>query len=121
MEKRSFTIREAVWLLALLILAAGLYLWSLLQPAGSVAVIEQDGKELYRVALSSLAEPEQMEVNGTVIELSRAGARFVSSPCPDHVCVKAGLLTRAGETAVCLPQRVSVRITGGTGADSVTG
>ena len=75
MEKRKFTMREALWLLALLILAAGIYLWSLLQPAGSTAVIEQNGAELYRVALSSLAEPEQLEVNGTVIELSRAGAR----------------------------------------------
>lgn len=121
MEKRKFTMREALWLLALLILAAGIYLWSLLQPAGSTAVIEQNGAELYRVALSSLAEPEQLEVNGTVIELSRAGVRFVSSPCPDQVCVETGLLTRAGETAVCLPQRVSVRIAGGAGADSVTG
>ena len=121
MEKRNFTIREAIWLLALLVFAAGLYLWSLLQPAGSAVVIEQDGTALYRISFASRTEPEQIEINGTVIEVSREGARFVSSPCPDQVCVKAGLLTRAGETAVCLPQRVSVRITGGAGTDAVTG
>ncbi|MGN0479339.1 MAG: NusG domain II-containing protein [Hominenteromicrobium sp.] len=121
MEKRKFTAREALLLLILLLLAAALYLWNLMQPAGSTAIIEQNGTELCRVTLSGLSEPERVEANGTVIELSREGARFVSSPCPDQVCVEAGLLTRAGESAVCLPQRVSIRITGGTGADSVTG
>lgn len=121
MEKRKFTFKEALWILALLVLAAGIYLWSLLQPAGNTAVIEQNGAELYRVALSSLNEPEQLEINGVVIEISRAGARFVTSPCPDQLCVHAGLLTRAGESAVCLPQRVSLRLTGDAGTDGITG
>lgn len=121
MEKRRFTYKECILILALLALAAALYLWSLLRPAGSTAIVEQNGTELYRVSLSTLAEPATLELDGVVIEISREGARFVSSPCLDQVCVEAGLLTRAGESAVCLPERVSLRITGENGMDSITG
>lgn len=121
MEKRRFTYKEALVLTALIALTAVLYI--VLQPrgAGSTAVIEQNGAEVARVALSALSESEEFEVNGAVITCSRDGARFVSSPCPDHICVNAGLLTRAGEAAVCLPQRVSVRLVGQDGLDGITG
>ena len=61
-------------------------------------------------------------MNGAVIELDKDGAHFVSSPCPDKICVNKEIIKRAGESAVCLPQRVSVRIEGGDSEiDSVTG
>lgn len=121
MEKRRITCKEILCLLALLALAAALYLHGLQRPAGGTAVIEQDGRELHRIAFSSLSEAETLSVEGTVIEVSPEGAAFVSSPCPDQICVRAGLCSRAGDTAVCLPQRVSIRITGDGGADAMTG
>ena len=83
---------------------------------------EQDGEVYRRVVLADLKEPLTLEVNGAVIELDKDGAHFVSSPCPDKICVNKGIIKRAGESAVCLPQRVSVRIEGGDSEiDSVTG
>ena len=91
-------------------------------PEGGRAVIEQDGEVYRRVVLADLKEPLTLEVNGAVIELDKDGAHFVSSPCPDKICVNKGIIKRAGESAVCLPQRVSVRIEGGDSEiDSVTG
>lgn len=121
MEKRRITRREILCLLILLALAAALYLHGLQRPAGGTAVIEQDGKTLHRIAFASLSETETLSVGDTVIEVGPEGARFVTSPCPDQVCVRAGLCSRAGDTAVCLPQRVSIRITGDGGADAMTG
>lgn len=121
MERRKITYKEILCLLALLALAAALYLHGLQRPAGGTAVIEQDGRELHRIAFASLPETETLSVGGTVIEVGPEGARFVSSPCPDQVCVRTGLCSRAGDTAVCLPQRVSIRITGDGCADAMTG
>ena len=115
MEKRRITFKEILCLLVLLTLAAGAYFWSLMQPDGGTVVIDQDGEELYRIDFTARTETET---------LGPAGAAFVSSPCPDQVCVEAGLCDRVGETAVCLPQRVSIRIVGdgGDGAvDAMTG
>ncbi|MBS5149549.1 MAG: NusG domain II-containing protein [Butyricicoccus pullicaecorum] len=47
-----------------------------------------------------------------VIEIDGLQVRFAQSSCPDQVCVRAGALTRAGQMAVCLPTRVTVRILG---------
>ena len=46
--------------------------------------------------------------------------RFADSLCPDRTCEKCGRLKSRGDTAVCLPARVCVKITGGTaGNDAV--
>lgn len=121
MERRRIALREIVCAVLLLAAAAGLYLWSLNRPAGNTVVIEQDGQTVYRIDFSALSETETLEINSTVIEITPEGASFVSSPCPDQICVKAGQCSRAGESAVCLPQRVSLRITGEDGVDAVTG
>lgn len=47
-----------------------------------------------------------------IIEITPEGVCFAESDCPDQVCVRSGLLTRAGQSAVCLPNRVIVRLTG---------
>lgn len=122
MEKRKFSWKEALLLVLVLAVAAGVYLYAKTRPKGTEAVIEQDGEVYRRVVLADLKEPLTLEVNGAVIELDKDGAHFVSSPCPDKICVNKGIIKRSGESAVCLPQRVSVRIEGGDSEiDSVTG
>jgi hypothetical protein len=39
---------------------------------------------------------------------------FVESDCPDKVCVHTGYISKPGQAAVCLPNRVAVRISGAT-------
>lgn len=39
------------------------------------------------------------------IEIKDGAARFVDSPCPDHVCEGYGWLTLEDQTATCLPAR----------------
>ena len=58
----------------------------------------------------------------TVVRLTPQGARFMSSPCPCKVCVATGKLTRSGAVAACVPNRVMVRLEGGTpaGVDAVS-
>lgn len=46
------------------------------------------------------------------IEIDGGQVRFAESNCHDQVCVRTGVLTRAGQMAVCLPTRVSVRLLG---------
>jgi hypothetical protein len=48
----------------------------------------------------------------TRVEISEKGVRVLDSPCPYKLCVKSGAIDRSGETLVCLPNRVVVRITG---------
>lgn len=76
--------------------------------------IVQDGAVTQTIALTDTVN-ETVTIEGAVtnhIEVTGEGVRFTESTCPDQVCVRSGLLTRAGQSAVCLPNRVIVRLTG---------
>ena len=96
MEKRKFSWKEALLLVLVLAVAAGVYLYAKTRPKGAEAVIEQDGEVYRRVVLADLKEPLTLEVNGAVIELDKDGAHFVSSPCPDKICVNKGSYQACG-------------------------
>lgn len=99
---------------ALLLLAAAFLLPS--EKSGSLtAVVEQNGAVIRRIDLSRVARPERLELPGdyhVVLLVEPDAVSFESSDCPDQICVRTGRLTKPGQTAVCLPAKISVRIIG---------
>ena len=62
-SKKLFSFRDLI--LALTVLAAAALLYFLFpRGEGNIAVIEQDGRELYRVVLSELSQPVSFEIPG---------------------------------------------------------
>ena len=104
------------------ILIAGLVILTLLSfpiikhfhHEGEWAVIEADGRV---VGNFSLDEDRLISVDGklgtTRVKIAGKGVRVLDSPCPHKLCVKSGPISRSGETLVCLPNRVVIRIEGG--------
>jgi hypothetical protein len=80
---------------------------------GRVVVIELDGEE---VGNFSLEETRLIPIKGklgtTWVKISEKGVRILDSPCPYKLCVKSGPIRGSGETLICLPNKVVVRITG---------
>ena len=58
---------------------------------------------------------------GIVFEVRDGAVRFLSSDCPDKICVHTGFIRTAGQYAVCLPYKLSLRIDGKNAPDAVTG
>ncbi len=53
--------------------------------------------------------------HGAVVEIAGDGrARVRTSDCPDKVCVRTGWIEHPGEVIVCLPNRIVVKIQGGS-------
>ena len=44
------------------------------------------------------------------VEIRDGAARFIDSPCPDHVCEDFGWLSQPGQWACCVPAGVFVTI-----------
>ena len=44
------------------------------------------------------------------VQVSQGKARILDSDCLQHICVHTGWIRRAGETIVCVPNRVLVEI-----------
>lgn len=78
------------------------------------ALIRSGGKVFKEVPLS---RDQQIEVPGplgvSIITIEKRRARISSDPSPRQYCVRQGWLQQAGEIAVCLPNEVSVELTGG--------
>ena len=98
-------------------------LWLLLRRGGAAVVVEQAGQETARYALS---EDRTVKIEGEggyntlVIEGGEVYLR--EADCPTQLCVKTGRIRYAGQSIVCLPHRLAVRIVGGASAlDAVTG
>lgn len=101
-------------------LLAALVLYLFLRPGnpGAWAVVTVDGREVGRYAL---AQDRRITIGDddayNVLDISRGAAAVVEANCGDHTCVRTGAASRQGETIVCLPHRLTVRIEGGGEAD----
>ncbi|MCI8496886.1 MAG: NusG domain II-containing protein [Clostridiales bacterium] len=124
-------VRPADFVLIGLVLcaAAGFFWWSFAQPSQELtAVVRQDGEVVERIPLASITESRHEVLPdcepAVCILVEPDGVCFETADCPDQLCVRTGKLTRAGQSAVCLPARVSVTLEGGGDAaspDAVTG
>lgn len=126
MEQRKFLTRRDLPFFAGLLALGGLCALLLsLAPAGATAVVEVEGQVVLTRQLSQLTGPEEISLTGAegirlTVTLSPQGAAITHSTCPDQTCVRTGWLTRAGESALCLPAKASLRLTGDGGVDAAT-
>lgn len=77
------------------------------------AVIRQNGNVIRVIDLNSDEVPCTIDIGGEYdvkIFVDSKGAYFISSECPDKLCIKTGKITAPGKTAVCLPAEISVEI-----------
>lgn len=108
---------DFVIIAAVLLLAAALTAWFALGTSDGqlYAEVWQDDVLVERVKLTDETNRE-IDLDGhNVIVLAGKTARMESADCHDQVCVRTGTLTRAGQVAVCLPNRVILKIVGETG------
>lgn len=116
-EKKLLSRRDALFFAGLLALMGLLSFLFSLSPRGTVAIVERDGEVIATRELSQLTGPEELSIAGEngislTVRFAPDGASVVSADCPDQTCVRTGKLTRSGETALCLPAKVSLRLTG---------
>lgn len=110
-------LHKADILLAGAILAAAFLIGAFQMAQSSQAVtaqIYQDNQLIRTVWLSS-APDETIEIGGAypltiVIQAGKIG--FQNAACPDQLCQHYGMIDKAGQTAVCLPNRTVIRLEG---------
>ncbi|MGQ9631166.1 MAG: NusG domain II-containing protein [bacterium] len=80
--------------------------------AGSEVSISGWGKE----RVISLLRDGVITVEGALgdmkIEIKGGRARVIESNCPDKICIKQGWIANRGETIICVPNRVVIKVLG---------
>ena len=113
MRKRTLDI---ILIAGVLLAAALLWLWLRPVEAGGSVLVIQDGQEIARYALHEDRTVTIGEADYNVLEIQNGQAAVTGANCGDHTCVRTGAVSRAGESIICLPHRLEIRIIGG--ADS---
>ena len=81
------------------------------------AVVSVDGVETERLPLKEADGSEwTISSNGYTLHviLTAEGVWVESADCPTQDCVHTGTITRTGQSIVCLPARIIIRLEGGT-------
>ena len=114
-----------ILILALLLCAAPLLMLLPTPSAPTRAVVRQNGAVLCTLPLGVDTEKEILSPDGSGFNLVRVQSGTVciaDADCSDRTCVRMGAISRAGETLVCLPHRLTITLEGAAGSalDAVT-
>lgn len=88
------------------------------QANASMCEIIYDGKLVRTVSLDIDRIFSISQLPNVVFEVKSGEIAFIHSDCPDKVCVLSGYLHEPGQMAACLPNRVAIRITSTSEADT---
>lgn len=118
-------LRRADIVIVLLILLVAGVLWLAAHwgtgPGKSAMILTPYGEQ--KADLSRDRKWTQVGRDGLTVtlEVKDGRIRFAESGCPDQVCVSSGWLSKAGQTAACVPAGITVRVTGETPVDMIAG
>ena len=139
--KRSPNLRPTLWdglvvlLTVLLAVGSAWFIWGGQEDTGELTVVVSvDGEEVERRPLSEFPDTEvSYSGNGYTLNVVLAedlypdalGVTVTESDCPTQDCVHTGIITRSGQSIVCLPARIIISLEGapasGDGPDIVIG
>lgn len=91
------------------------------------ATISLDGETIGVYPLTTLREELLLTPEGLsyplTIRLTADGAEVTQSTCPSLDCQHTGHISRRGESIICLPNKLVIRLSGGSddGVDAVLG
>ena len=93
----------------LAVVLAVLLVLTLTKEKGAYVEVIQDGE---RIATYPLDIPREVSLNGgTNILVIEDGVAYLSyATCPDRTCVNTGKISYNGQSIVCLPHRITVKV-----------
>lgn len=80
------------------------------------ARITCNGQLYMEIDLSAVKDPYEIELPTepeATVSVAPGSIRFSQAACPDQICVQTGSLTRAGDTAACMPAGAAITLYGG--------
>lgn len=111
---------DIILIAALLLLAvAGALLYMSMRTDGDVAIVLSDGKEIARYPLDTDIETViTTEYGANKLVISGGKAYISEADCPDKICVEHREIFYNGDTIVCLPHKLVIKIEKGVNTES---
>jgi hypothetical protein len=83
-----------------------------------IAEIKQDGKVIRTIDLDKIDTAEEIKITYNdgynIIRVENGRIKIIDADCPDKLCVKTGWITESGQSVICLPHKLIIKIQGGS-------
>lgn len=115
MEKKLIRKNDIILLGGLLfVLAVITLIVFLTRQAGAEVVVSVDGQEVaaFSLDVDTTYEIESAGGGRNLLVIEGGQAYLSDASCPDLLCVHMGKISRAGQSIICLPNKVTVEIRG---------
>ena len=100
-------------LIVIATLVALSFLLLLTQRAGARVVVSSDDQIVF---VAPLDKDQRVELDGplgiTVLQIENGGARVISSPCTQKICIHMGEARHTGDLLACVPNQLVIWIEG---------
>lgn len=91
---------------------------NLIKGSSHIAEIKQDGKVIRTIDLDKIDTAEEIKITYkdgyNIIRVENGRIRIIDADCPDKLCVKTGWITESGQSVICLPHKLIIKIQGGS-------
>lgn len=75
-------------------------------------IVIEVNNSLYKAC--SIEKNGLLEIDGksgkTIVEIQGKKVRIKKSSCPNQICVKTGWISKPGDTIICLPNKIIIKI-----------
>lgn len=113
-RKKSIGIVISIFLLSVAIIIALRHM-----PSAKTAEILYNGEVILRIDLKTediIIIPENEDI---IFQVADEKIAFISSTCPDKICVNTGFISKPWQTATCLPNKMTIRLKGNSNKNTI--
>ncbi len=105
-------LRNDLILIGVLVMIAviSLVLFFTLSEKDNLTVLIYENNEL--IYQGDMKEEKEITCHQVTIQIQKDGVYVSQSNCKDQICVHQGKISRSGQTIICLPNQVVVRLEG---------
>ena len=88
---------------------------------GTIAKVYQNGQCIRTIDLSAVSQPWEFTITGAdgaynTVRVEPGRIAIIDASCPDGICVDTGYISDGLKPITCLPNKVIIRIEGGSGS-----
>ena len=123
MRNKHLIKKADIIIIAVILLIAVIFILPIKNTQNITAEIIVDGTLEHSINLNDISEEYTLELkNGIIISADKNEISVISSDCYGKNCINCGRLTKAGDMAVCIPNKTVIRLSGtqNSGPDAVT-
>ncbi len=118
MNRKLINKKDILIIIIMLVLAAIIYIISdkFVFTTSKQAEIIYNNNVIQTVTLKGNYTFSPKDFPNIVFQVKDGAIAFISSDCPDKICVHTGFINKTGQSAVCLPNKMIIRLKSDSGS-----